>query len=165
MEKRIKGFEDYAITDEGKVISYKYNEPREMKTWYQKSGYENIKLSKNNSTTHKLIHRLVAEAFIPNQNDLPEVNHKDKNPKNNNVENLEWCTRIENLEQSYETMGSTRNFCNCHLIKIETGEVIQEFQTVLTAARFASENFGCSESQLRKTGKPSKGYVIIKKKV
>ena len=47
MEKRIKDFEDYAITDDGKVISYKYKEPRIMKTWYQVSGYENIKLCKN----------------------------------------------------------------------------------------------------------------------
>ena len=66
MEKRIKDFEDYAITTEGKVISFKYREPRIMSTWFQASGYENIKLCKNNITTHKLIHRLVAEAFIPN---------------------------------------------------------------------------------------------------
>ena len=54
MEKRIKDFEDYAITDDGKVISYKYKEPRIMKTWYQASGYENIKLCKNNKTYHFL---------------------------------------------------------------------------------------------------------------
>lgn len=52
MEKRIKNFEDYAITTEGKVISYKFKQPRVLKTWYQKSGYENIKLSDSNKTYH-----------------------------------------------------------------------------------------------------------------
>ena len=56
--KQIKDFEDYAITTEGKVISFKYREPRIMSTWFQASGYENIKLCKNNTTTHKLVHRL-----------------------------------------------------------------------------------------------------------
>lgn len=89
MEKRIKGFEDYAITDDGKVISYKYKEPRIMKTWLQKSGYENIKLSKDNKTYHFLIHRLVAEAFIPNPNNYEEVDHKNCNKSDNRVENLQ----------------------------------------------------------------------------
>ena len=102
MEKRIKNFEDYGITDEGKVISYKYQTPRIMATYYQASGYENIKLCKNNQTTHKLIHRLVAEAFIPNPNNLLEVNHKDGNPKNNKLENLEWCTDSENKIHAYK---------------------------------------------------------------
>ena len=52
MEKRIKDFEDYAITTEGKVISYKYREPRIMSTWFQASGYENIKLCKNNNVNN-----------------------------------------------------------------------------------------------------------------
>lgn len=104
MEKRIKDFSDYAITDSGKVISYKYKTPKVLSTWYQKAGYENIKLSKNNETYHFLVHRLVAEAFIPNPENLPEVNHKDNNPKNNCIENLEWCTRKYNLDLSYKTM-------------------------------------------------------------
>ena len=79
MEKRIKNFEDYAITTEGKVISYKFKQPRVLKTWYQKSGYENIKLSDSNKTYHFLIHRLVAEAFIPNPNNYEEVDHINGN--------------------------------------------------------------------------------------
>ena len=96
MEKEIQDFPGYTITDDGKVISYKFKEPRIMKTWYQKSGYENIKLCKNNQTYHFLIHRLVAEAFIPNPNNLPEVNHKNKDRADNRVENLEWCDYLYN---------------------------------------------------------------------
>ena len=117
MEKEIKNFPGYTITDDGKVISYKFKEPRVMKTWYQKSGYENIKLCKDNVTYHFLIHRLVAEAFIPNPNNLPEVNHKDKNRQNNRVENLEWSNRVDNLYDSYSTMTATRNFRECVLIR------------------------------------------------
>ena len=162
MEKRIKDFEDYAITDDGKVISYKYKEPRIMKTWYQASGYENIKLCKNNRTYHFLIHRLVAEAFIPNPNNYKEVNHIDKNPQNNKLENLEWCDRVYNLKQSYETLGPVRNYCNCKLIKEETGEVVKEFRSKIEAARYANENFGCSISFISKGNKVSKGYKILK---
>lgn len=156
MEKRIKDFEDYAITDKGEVISYKYKTPRKLATWYQKSGYENIKLSKDNKTYHKLIHRMVAEAFIPNPNNLPEVNHKDNNPKNNCVENLEWCDRKYNLEQSYETMSAIRNFKECSLFK--DNELIGSFKSKAEASRFASEQ-GASYSGMIKYGK-SKGYEI-----
>ena len=156
MEKRIKDFEDYAITDKGEVISYKYKTPRNLATWYQKSGYENIKLSKDSQTYHKLVHRLVAEAFIPNPDNLLEVNHKDNNRQNNNVENLEWCDRKYNLEQSYETMSAVRNFKECSLFK--DGEFIQNFQSKAEASRFAAEQ-GASYSGITKYGK-SRGYEV-----
>lgn len=162
MEKRIKDFPDYAITDDGKVISYKYKTPRIMKTWYQKSGYENIKLRQGDKSVHKLIHRLVAEAFLDNPNNLPEVNHKNKNPKDNRVENLEWCDRQYNLYESYETMSPTRNFVECLLVNSTTQEVIEEFKSVKAASEYAHEHFGCSITGMIRNHK-SKGYEICKK--
>lgn len=159
MEKEIKNFPGYTITDDGKVISYKFKEPRVMKTWYQKSGYENIKLCKNNVTYHFLIHRLVAEAFIPNPNNLPEVNHKDKNRQNNRVENLEWSNRVDNLYDSYSTMSSTRNFRECVLIRESDNIKIESFQSVKAAAVYANKKFGCSISGMRKNYK-SRGYRL-----
>lgn len=159
MEKEIKGFPGYTITDDGKIISYKYNKPRVMKTWLQKSGYENIKLCKNNKTYHFLVHRLVAEAFIDNPNNLPEVNHKNKIRNDNRVENLEWSSRIDNLYDSYSTMSSTRNFRECHLVEIKTGKIIGDFKTIRDAAKYASQNFGCSESGMIRNYK-SKGYLL-----
>lgn len=61
-------------------------------------GYLKINLSINGKRTLKYIHRMVAEAFIPNPNNYKEVNHKDNNPSNNNVNNLEWCDRKYNIE-------------------------------------------------------------------
>lgn len=159
MEKEIDGFPGYTITDDGKVISYKFKQPRVMKTWYQKSGYENIKLCKNNETYHFLIHRLVAQAFIPNPDNLPEVNHKDKNVKNNNVSNLEWCDRITNLYDSYSTMSPTRNFVECDLYREKDNHYIESFHSVKDAAEYASEHFGCSISGMRRNYK-SKGYCL-----
>ena len=159
MEKEIKNFPGYVITDNGKVISYKFKEPRVMKTWLQKSGYENIKLCKENHTYHFLIYRLVAEAFIPNPNNLPEVNHKNKIRNDNRVENLEWCSRKENLYDSYSTLSQIRNFKECLLINSETKEIIGNFKSISAAAKYAFENFGCSKSGMIRNYK-SKGYEI-----
>lgn len=89
--KDIKGYEGlYAITKDGRVWSYKRKKFK--KSCEDTRGYYRISLCKNGiNTTHK-IHRLVAQTYIPNPNNLPCVNHKDENPKNNDVSNLEWCT-------------------------------------------------------------------------
>ena len=62
--------------------------------------YQNVKLSKNKVLKTRSIHRLVAMAFIPNPLNKPCINHKDGNPSNNHVSNLEWCTHKENSEHA-----------------------------------------------------------------
>lgn len=59
-------------------------------------GYLSVKLFRNGKGCQKTVHRIVAEAFIPNPNNKPQVNHKDRNKGNNDVSNLEWVTREEN---------------------------------------------------------------------
>lgn len=59
-------------------------------------GYKSVMLSMNGYVKRYNVHRLVAQAFIPNPDDLPEVNHKDENKQNNRVDNLEWCTGLYN---------------------------------------------------------------------
>ena len=60
-----------------------------------------INLHKNKTIQRFLVHRLVAEAFIPKINGKDYINHKDNNPENNKVDNLEWCTQSENIQYAY----------------------------------------------------------------
>lgn len=73
------------------------------------SGYHDVNLSKNGASRKRLVHRLVAEAFIPNTNGLPEINHKDENKLNNSVDNLEWCSHVYNMNWGHhnENVGRT----------------------------------------------------------
>ena len=97
--KDIKNYEGlYQISSLGRVKSL----PKErnnginneiiLKQCTDKKGYKRVNLYKNKKSTRVLVHRLVAEAFLNNPNNYPLINHKDENPSNNKVENLEWCT-------------------------------------------------------------------------
>ena len=77
--------------------SQRFCKGRVLKLTENTHGYMLITLHKDRTVETKLVNRLVAQAFIPNPNNLPETNHKDQNPANNRVENLEWCDRIYNL--------------------------------------------------------------------
>lgn len=68
-----------------------------------KNGYKRIHVSHHGIQFKFLVHRLVAETFIPNPDNLPCVNHKDGNKLNNSVDNLEWCTFSRNNKHAYET--------------------------------------------------------------
>ena len=109
--RTVKGFEGvYEVSNLGVVKSlgryenghtgkkYSTTYYRKEKTLKQclRKGYPFVCLRKDGKTYNKSVHRLVAEAFIPNPSNLSEVNHKDENPLNNNVENLEWCDRKYN---------------------------------------------------------------------
>lgn len=88
MEDNILGFPGYHITREGKL----YNKGHPVKTFFHK-GYERTKLRNNKVSKNVKIHRLVAEAYIPNPNNLPVVMHLNDNPLNNRLENLKWGTQ------------------------------------------------------------------------
>ena len=74
---------------------------RLLKLLKDSNGYFYVNLSKDGVNKHASVHRLVALAFIPNLNNLPQVNHKDENKENNRIDNLEWCTHEYN--QNYGT--------------------------------------------------------------
>lgn len=92
--KQIKGYPDYFVSNTGKVKSYRYpSKGRIIMGHLDKDGYRRILLySAPGVRKTKGVHRLVAEAFIPNPNNYPVINHKDENRSNNNANNLEWCT-------------------------------------------------------------------------
>jgi len=99
--RSIKDYENYLISTSGEVI----NSEKGFKTLTQHDngkGYMGVGLSKNGKTTRFLVHRLVAQSFIPNPENKPCVNHIDENKSNNNLDNLEWATQSENVRHSLE---------------------------------------------------------------
>lgn len=102
----IVGYEGiYEVSNFGRVKSNKFGKERILKP-YDCHGYREVDLRLNNKSKRFRVHRLVAVAFIPNQN--PEIktfiNHKDGNRGNNHVDNLEWCTQSENVEHAYRVL-------------------------------------------------------------
>ena len=91
----------YAITNDGQVWNYKRQ--KWMKCWGGKGNYQTIELVKNKVSKSYLVHRLVAMTYIPNPDNLPQVNHKDETRDHNWVSNLEWCTA------EYNSNYGTRN--------------------------------------------------------
>ena len=147
--KEIKNYKGYFVDEEGNVYSNKSGEIKKMHPYKSATApYLNIDLFQNGRKHKKQIHRLVGEAFIPNPENKPEIHHKDNNPENNNVSNLQWVTRKENLKYSYETASPVRNFRQCTLFKGE--EEIGKFKSIKEAARYAEANLGSKRSMLEK---------------
>lgn len=103
--KNIPGYNGkYQVSNLGNVRSLYHSEPRILKQINRdKYGHKNVELYKDGVRKKFLVHRLVAEAFIPNPDNLPCINHKDENPANNEVSNLEWCTNKYNVQYSLAT--------------------------------------------------------------
>lgn len=101
-------------------------------------GYLTVSLWKNNTGKTLHVHRLVAEAFIPNPLNKPEVNHIDADKTNANVRNLEWCTREENIQHAYN-IGTMTQVHRKNLTDLELEHLLQEFLNGLSLTQLASE--------------------------
>ena len=91
-------YEGYLVNADGDVLSIKGKEPILLSP-FLRHGYQRVTLFENGKKFNVSVHRLVAIAFIdnPDPNIYTEINHKDENKTNNNVNNLEWCTHLYNL--------------------------------------------------------------------
>lgn len=100
---------------------YKYRElPEKILAQSKRGKYRTVQLSKDRKAKTLTVHRLVAQAFIPNPNNYPEVNHKDCNGHNNTVDNLEWCDRKYNINYADRTAKAARS-CSKKVQCVETG--------------------------------------------
>ena len=110
----IDAFPDYQITSYGRVLSLKHGKLKELKQRKNNWQYYYVNLWKNGKMFSKTVHRLVAQAFIPNPEHKAQVNHIDEDVTNNHISNLEWVTSKENLnhgtrnERASKTMSDGR---------------------------------------------------------
>lgn len=148
--RSVKGYEGlYTVDALGNIFSLKRN--KKLIPCEDKFGYMKVCLSNKGKEKQKKIHRIVAEAFIPNPLNKPQVNHIDGNKKNNCVWNLEWCTNSENMHHMYECGKG-----NGMQVKIvETGEV---FNTVLQCAKHINGDDSNILQCLKGKRKTHKGY-------
>lgn len=97
----VKGYNgNYLISKQGDVYSVRNNK---LIKPFVSAAYKQVELNLNGKATKHLIHRLVAQAYIPNPNNFPCVNHKDGNKLNNDVSNLEWCNYSNNMRHASNT--------------------------------------------------------------
>ena len=126
--KDVEGFEGiYKISNEGVLIST----PRfgvkggvKKRTKIER-GYESYSLHKDGKSCNKLVHRLLAEHFIPNPDNKPYVNHIDGNPSNNTLDNLEWVTQLENIQHAIRTGLMNNKGENHYGAKLTNQEVLE----------------------------------------
>lgn len=133
--KDIKGFEDkYRISSNGNCYSYFLN--RNLKPTIDNNGYLLYKLSKDGKQYTFRAHRLVAEAFLDNPGNLPEVNHKDEDKTNNIYTNLEWCDRDYNYRYGTGIERMKKHQHNkCVLQYTLDGEFVREWESISEAHR------------------------------
>ena len=146
--KDIKGYDDYFVSNTGKVKSCKYGKERILKQNVERGGYLHVSLSNNGKVRNEKVHQLVAFAFPEICGEWfegAEINHKDENPANNNANNLEFLTHQENNVYGNKTqrMLSNRkckNKCKPVIQFTMSGEEINRYSSASEAAR----QLGCS---------------------
>jgi hypothetical protein len=143
--KDIAGYEGlYAITSCGKVWSHSRKRFRKLKTC--KSGYVSVGLRKGGDLAEFYVHRLVAEAYIPNPNNWLQVIHKDGNIANNHVNNLEWC-----LFDGYDAGDVYKAYSNKPVYCVELNKT---FSSISKAAKITHT----TTSHIRGVCEGKKGY-------
>jgi len=127
--KNIPGYEGkYQVSNLGRVKSLArpmrgayHNKEHILKSCIDRKGYENIQLCNDGKVKHHKIHRLIAQAFIPNPENKPCINHIDHNRSNNILSNLEWVTHRENLLHMIKAGRNTPRKSKKHILTKKTG--------------------------------------------
>ena len=151
------------VSDNGRVLSYKSGKEHELKPSDNGRGYLTVSVGARNP---RYVHVLVAETFIPNHDKYLEVNHKDGNKKNNNVRNLEWCTRDYNCNygsRNKKVSENKKGKCGKKIKCITTNEI---FNTMKEAGEKYNIKNTCNITQCCRGKRKSAGkHPITKEKL
>lgn len=159
-------YENYQVSNYGRVMSLNYRGTGRSEVLIpgeDKYGYLRVVLYKNGKTKTFKVHRLVAEAFIPNLLNLPQVNHRDENKLNNHVENLEWCDHKENCNHGTRNKRVAEKNTNGKRSKpvlqlTKTGELVKVWPSTNEAGRNGFDQ-GTVAKCCRGEKKQYKGYI------
>jgi hypothetical protein len=178
--EEIKGTDGrYYVSNTGKVKSCKGDKEIMLKQQKDKDGYLQVNIYYNHKQITQKVHRLVGYAFIDNPLNLPQINHKDENKANNNVDNLEWCDCKYNINYGGHTqrVANTqrgRKHTQEHIEKIRAnapnsrkvvmmnrkGEELLEFRSASEAGRYLNGNATNVTAVIKGRSNSYKGYVF-----
>lgn len=162
------GYPNYSVTDDGRVFSLNYmhtGNKKELKPQKGINGYNRMDLYIEGKRKKFMVHRLVALAFLPNLDNLPEVNHKDENKTNNNLENLEWCSIKYNntygtrLERCAEKQLNRKDKSRVVKQFTKDGVFIKEYPSMMEAERQTGFNHSAIVHCVQGRTKSSYGYI------
>lgn len=138
----IEGYEGlYKISSAGRIMSFAQSANGRILKPKISRGYEQIALYRNGRYKTMAVHRLVAEAFIPNPENLPQVNHKDELRTHNQIDNLEWCTSEQNI-----------NYGNRNLLVSKANKNNYGRPVLVTDSLGNERIFGSSSAAIRSLG-------------
>ena len=172
--KDVVGYEGlYQVSNHGRVKSLEHfvpsiggairKSPSKILTNCFDNNYYHVTLYKGGRKKIFLVHRLVAEAFIPNPNNLPQVNHKDGNKLNNNATNLEWCSAQDNILHAFATGLNTPHTTHYRGVKaflFDSGVFVGEYTSQHEAADILGLNVSHICSVLQGRYKQTGGYYF-----
>ena len=169
--KDVVGYEGmYEVSDDGRVRTHKdkvtYTKMHGVRRWKQRVLKEKnpngrdvrVDLWKDGKPKSFLVHRLVAYAFIPEVGGKSSINHKDGNPRNNKVENLEWCNHLENNNHAFDN-GLIKTAIPITITNKDTGEN-HYFRSMSKAGKFMGINHGTVSRLVKKNINEWNGYYI-----
>ena len=155
--KPIKNYENlYEISNFGVIRKVKTKRP--LKVFYRTNGYYTTSLCKDYKVTMVYLHRLIAETFIPNPDNLPCVNHIDGNKTNNDLNNLEWCSLLDNIRHAYKNSLMENNR------KVAQYDINGNYIKTYNSTNEASKETNISQSSISMCAlgkyKQTKGYIF-----
>lgn len=147
-------YKGYHATAMGDIIG---PSGKKLKAQVGNSGYLNVSISINGKPVRKTIHRLVATAFIPNPDCLDQVNHIDGDKTNNKIDNLEWCSRSNNMKHAVRVLGKNFGFKARPVKDLTSGE---SYQSLGEAAEKIGSTYGSVWAALNR-GTRTRGHYIV----
>ena len=155
--KPIVGFEEYyLVSDSGQVWSIRRH--RALKPKIDRYGYEVVALSIKGVLHHRTIHRLVAQSFMPNPQNLPTVNHINEIKTDNRVSNLEWTSVADNINHGTRNKRMADTKCHQPVEQILSDGTVAQYKGVKDASRKTGINRNCISQCCKNTRKTAGGY-------